>query len=309
MSAIHPTLTQAGLLRVEYVIGEIAVDVDTLANKAATLEAHQMPDLKEVWGWEYCRKSARDSLALAIDTATRSIGSDIDPGDIDALVVCCGDRLNYYEQNRFVAQLAGALRLDRFQSHWLGGSGCVTLFSAVKLASGMVATGTARNVLVVAVDSVPDDTMRFQRFGVLSDGACSFIVADRDRADFAIVDTVVLSSTRTLEKTDDFQAKCALVHEALDRFGHPHGYDFDRVEAMFVANVFLPIQELEMSLLPVDGMLADQGNTARYGHCYAADPFINLVDFYRRPGNDSVRVSLMTATAHGHFGIIGLERR
>jgi 3-oxoacyl-[acyl-carrier-protein] synthase-3 len=308
VSAIESGLAQAGLARVQYVIGEIAIDVDSLPNKTAVLEAHQMPNIKEVWGWEYCRKSSRDALALAIDTSARSLGNAIAPGEIDAIIVCCGDRLNYYEQNRFIAQLAGALQLDRFQSHWLGGSGCVTLFSAVKLASGMVATGAAQNILVVAVDSVPDDSMRFQRFGVLSDGACSFIVTDRNRADFAIIDTMVLSSTRTLEKTDDFQAKCALVHEALDRFGQPHGYDFDRVEALFVANVFLPIQELEMSLLPADGSLVDHGNTARYGHCYAADPFINLVDFYRRPENSCVRASLMTATAHGHFGIIGLER-
>lgn len=302
------SVKQTGLSCVEYVIGEIELDVDALPNKADVLAAHQMPDMKELWGWRTCRKTAYDPAALAIAAARRTLMGKVGAGAIDALIVCCGEPLNYFGQNRFIAQFAEAVGLDRFTSQWLGGSGCVTLFAALRLASDMVSVGSARHVLVVAVDRVPDDAMRFQRFGVLSDGACSFVVTNRTGADFAIVDAIAMSATRTLEKSDDFQAKCDLMHAALERFGEGTNFDFSRVEALFCANVFLPIQELEISLLPMDGILPWQDNTARYGHCYAADPFINLIDFHREPQGRETRLSLMTATAHGHFGIVALER-
>lgn len=292
----------------EYVIGDVTLEVDLLPNKSEVLAANGMPDIKDVWGWEHCRRSDLRSVALASEAATRSLGRGIDPAAIDALIVCCGDRLNYYDQNRFLAELAGALTLGDFRSYWLGGAGCVTLFSAIGLARAMVTADAVRNVLVVGVDKVADDADRFQRFGVLSDAACSFVISDAARADFTLIDAVTISSARTLDRSEDFQAKCALIHAALERFGQPHGFDYGRVEAFLGANVFLPIQELELSLLPIDSSLAYLANTARYGHCYAADPFINLVDFYRDTGNRGVRTTLMASTAHGHFGIMALEK-
>lgn len=299
---------QTGIAHVEYVVGDVTLDVDQLPNKNEVLAANAMPDIKELWGWEHCRRSDLSSVALASDAASRSLGRGVDPASIGALIVCCGDRLNYYEQNRFLAELAGALKLGDFRSYWLGGAGCVTLFSAIGLARAMIVADAVRNVLVVGVDKVDDDADRFQRFGVLSDAACSFVVSSGAQVDFSLVDAVTISSTRTLDRSEDFQSKCELIHSALERFGQPQGFDYDRVEAFFGANVFLPIQELELSLLPIDSSLAYVGNTARYGHCYAADPIINLVDFYRDAGNRGVRTTLMASTAHGHFGIVGLEK-
>lgn len=301
-------IQRIGIAHVEYVIGEIILDVDSLPNRSEVLAANRMPDVKDVWGWEHCRRSDQRSVTLASQAASRTLAHGVDRSSIGAVIVCCGERLNYYEQNRFLAELGGALDLGEFQSYWLGGAGCVTLFSAVGLARALLATGAVTNVLIVGIDKVADDAHRFQRFGVLSDAACSFIVGDAQRAEFTLIDAVTLSSSRTLDRSEDFTAKCELIHSALDRFGRPQGFDFDRVEAIFGANVFLPIQELELSLLPIDSSLAYSDNIARYGHCYAADPFINLVDFYREPGNRSARTTLMASTAHGHFGIIGLER-
>ena len=299
---------RTGIAHVEYVIGDVTLDVDELPNKSDVLAAHGMPDVKEVWGWQHCRRSDLRPVALASDAATRTLAHGIDPAAIGALIVCCGERLNYYDQNRFLAELAGTLKLGDFRSYWLGGAGCVTLFSALGLARAMLTADAVRHVLVVSVDKVADDADRFQRFGVLSDAACSFVVSDAVHTDFSIIDAVTISSARTLERSEDFQAKCALIHSALERFGQPQGFDYDRVEAFFGANVFLPIQELELSLLPIDSSLAYLDNTARYGHCYAADPIINLVDFYRDSANSGVRTTLMASTAHGHFGVVGLEK-
>lgn len=298
-------MKHTGLSGITYEIGETDLDVEALPGKREMLAANDMPDMKDVWGWDRCRKTERAWLAFGIDAARRTL-ADTDPEDIDAVIVCSGQRCNYFQQNQLIAQLAQTLRLGEFQSHWLGGAGCVTLFAAICLANTAIASETARRVLVLAVDRVEEDMHRFQRFGVLSDAACSFMVHDAAQADFTLIDAKTLSSAATLSRTEDFQPKCQLVQSVLERFGGPQGFDFARVEAFLGPNVFLPIQELELSLLPVDYALAYQENTARYGHCFCSDPIINLVDFHATsPGRS---VSLMAATGHGHFGIVALER-
>jgi 3-oxoacyl-[acyl-carrier-protein] synthase-3 len=300
-------MKQTGLSGIAYVIGDVDLDVDALPNRRERLAAHDMPDMKQLWGWDRCRRSSGDALGLAAQSALRTL-ADTDPASIDALIVCSGERCNYFEQNHRIAALAQVLGLRQFQSHWLGGAGCVTLFAAVRLARSLVQTDAAQRVLVVTVDRVDDDSQRFQRFGVLSDGACSFVLHAQPQADFALLDAVVLSSSTTLSRSDDFKAKCDLIHAALERFGGAQGFDFERVGAFFGPNVFLPIQELELSLLPIDGALAQQDNTMRYGHCYAADPMINLVDYHaaRAPHGGT---DLLASTAHGHFGVLALQRQ
>lgn len=298
-------MKNTGLSGLAYEIGETDLDVDALPNKREVLAAHDMPDIKELWGWDRCRRTERDSVTLAADAARRTLAGT-DPADIDTVIICSGQPFGYFEQNHFIYQLALSLRLREFQPHWLGGAGCVTLFAGVCLARTAVACGRSQRVLVLTVDRTSEETQRFQQFGVLSDAACSFIVHDASKADFALIDAAVLSSTATLGRAEDFQAKCQLVHSVLERFSGSQGFDFARVEAFFGPNIFLPIQELELSLLPIDGALAYQENTARYGHCYSSDPIINFIDFHAAsPGRG---VSLMAATGHGHFGIVALER-
>jgi 3-oxoacyl-[acyl-carrier-protein] synthase III len=299
-----------GIFGPHYVVGELELDVELLANRKDVLSRYNMPDIKDLWGWGYYRKTQKSRIELACTTATATLEkSGLGPADIDALILCCCDGLNYHGQNQFLGELSGCLGLSYGFFTWVGGAGCASLFSAVEIAHSLVQGGAFKNALVIAVDKIDNDVERFQRFGVFSDAACSFIVSRSGAADFVILDAKVLSCPVSLRNGgEDFQDKCQLIYAMfarLERCAAPPS----SARAYFGSNVFIPIQELEMSVMPVEGLRMYQKNTARYGHCYAADPVINLLDFYADHANRETRSSVMVATAHGHFGVILLEKK
>jgi 3-oxoacyl-[acyl-carrier-protein] synthase-3 len=311
MEKAQHTQAIAGILAPAYVVGEIVLDVDSLPGKRERLAEYGMPDIKELWGWGSCRRTERSAADLASLAAADAFArSGVAPSAIDAVVLCRSDPGNYYEQNRFLGELSERLGVGPVFMTWVSGAGCASLFSAIKIATAFVTAGTFENVLVLTVDRIADDATRLQRFGILSDGACALLVTPAGRADFAIQGVAVRSSPASLANGgEDFQSKCELIQSVFEQLQNEASFDFHAVSSLFSSNLHLPVQELETSALPLDGLVAYHGNIARYGHCYAADPVINLVDFYSDFSNSRVSHSIMASTAHGHFGMILLERR
>jgi 3-oxoacyl-[acyl-carrier-protein] synthase-3 len=294
-----------GMLAPAYVLGEEELSVDSLANRQFVLRQYNMPDDSGLWGWGYYRKTRSSRAQLACASMSKTISqSGLSATDIDALIVCCGDGLNYYGQNLFISEVAGALGVRSGFLTWIGGAGCASLFSAVQVARSLVCSGSCTNVLVIA-----EEADRFQRFGVFSDGACSFIVRKDAEIDYEILGVEVSFSLASLTAAgQDLGQKCQLIYDVLDRLTARAAVLLDG-SAFFSSNVFLPIQELEFSVMPVKGLITDRTNTARYGHCAGADPLINLIDFHLAAEHRAVSRALLTSTAHGHFGAILLEPR
>jgi 3-oxoacyl-[acyl-carrier-protein] synthase-3 len=300
-----------GIVAPRYVVGELEIEVEKLSRKREILSEYNMPDIKEIWGWEFYRKTEKSLVDLAYESAARTLqDSGLAPTEIDALILCCCDGLNYHQQNQFEGQLSTRLGLGYAFVSWIGGAGCASLFSAMKVAMSLVAGQACKNVLIVSADKIDSDDARLQRFGVLSDGACSFIVVRSEKVEFSIKGVKVLSCPSALKNGgQDFQEKCQLIYSVFDKAGKEIGFDFSKTEAFFSSNIFIPIQEVELSVMPVNGLAGFQKNTAKFGHCYAADPIINLIDFYSDRDNHGIRMAAMASTAHGHFGLVLLERR
>ncbi len=298
-----------GILAPSYVLGEEELKVDSLASRKAVLERYKMPDRHELWGWDCYRKTNRSRTELAHESVNATLArGGVATSDIDALIICCGDGLNYHAQNRFVSELSERLDLRCDFVTWIGGAGCASPFSAVKIARSLVLGDAYRNVLVITVDKVDNDAARFQRYGVFSDGACSFIVRGAGAVDFAVVGAEVSTSLSSLRNGgQDLAQKCQLIQSVFKRLEGAATFPFAG-SAFFGSNVFLPIQQLELSVMPVKGLVAYRRNTARYGHCSGGDPFINLVDFYADADACSPTTSVLASSAYGHFGAILLER-
>ena len=297
-----------GILAPAYVLGEEELSVDALPNRDSVLRRYNMPDDPALWGWQCYRSTRRSRAEFAAASASKTVSqSGLRAADIDALIICCGDGLNYYAQNEFITEFAGALGVRSGFVTWAGGAGCASLFSGVQIARSLVCSGWCTNALVTAVDKLDDDTERFQRFGVFSDGACSFIVRKAPTIDYTILGVEVSFSLASLTVAgQDLGQKCQLIYNVFERLMAHTGTPLDG-SAFFGSNVFLPIQELEFSVMPVKDLITYRGNTAHYGHCASADPFINLIEFYQAPEHRSVNRALLTSTAHGHFGAMLLE--
>lgn len=298
-----------GILAPSYRLGEEQVLVETIVNRKAVLGRYNMPDKQAFWGWGWFRRTKRSRAELACETARDTIArSRLSAADIDALIVCCGDGLNYHAQNLFISELSSDLDLDCDFVSWIGGAGCASLFSAVASAKRLVLEGAFQNVLVINVDKLEDEDARFQRYAVFSDGACSFIVRGGGEVDFTIAGVAVSSSLAYVRNQgQDVGNKCQLIYSVFERLAGEVAFPFAG-SALLASNVFLPIQDLELSVMPVDGLVAYRSNTARYGHCSGSDPVINLVDFYADSTHRATQTSVMMSSAHGHVGVMLLER-
>ncbi|MEX1830109.1 hypothetical protein [Luteibacter sp. CQ10] len=300
-----------GIVGLGYVLGEHSLPVDGIDGRMEVMREYRMPDRQALWGWDRFRRTERSRADLAAESAAGTLArGGIDPGEVDALIVCCGDGLNYHAQNLLTGELSKRLGLNCEFVSWVGGAGCASLFSAARLARSLVIADAFRNVLVVGVDKVDDEAIRFQRYGVFSDSACSFVIRGEGPVDFTVAGIAVASSLSSLNGAgQDLAQKCVLIQSVFERLAPVKGNFPYAGSVFFGSNVFLPIQDLERSVMPVDGLVHERGNVASYGHCAGADPFINLVDFYARGDNDGVTRSVLGSSAHGHFGVMLLERR
>lgn len=299
-----------GIKGAAYELGEVIGVVDELANKNELLIEFEMPNISELWGWENYRKSERSLAQLATASAEKTLqAANKSAADIDTIMICSCTPLNYQQQNDILGEVYQSLGLPFVLSLWVGGAGCASLFSAVGQAKSMIENGDAKQVLVITTDKITSEHHRFQRYGVLSDGAASFIVTADEQADFSILGDMVLSSPEALYSPQKgFQQKCTLIHAVFERFTEKYADDLSDVEAVLASNVFNPIQEIELSVMPFEDANCYEDNNLRYGHCWAADPVINLVDLCNDPVHQDDKKLLLSTTAHGHFGLVALIR-
>ena len=297
-----------GILAPAYVLGEEEKSIDALVTRDALLDSYRMPDNKKLWGCDRYRKSRRTGAELASATARITLErGGLRAEDIDALILCCGEGLNYHAQDRFTGQLSQVLGLRSAFVTWIGGSGCTSLFSAVQVARVMVLGGVCRNALVIAVNKIASDEERFQRYGVFSDGACSFVICNEAPFDYSILAVEASSTLQSLGRPEqDLGDKYQLIYDTFAKL--TRRAPFAAADSVLLgSNVFLPIQDLELSVMPLNGIATYRNNTVRYGHCAGADPIINLIDYFREGPDAEIRYAVLAATAHGHFAAMLLQ--
>jgi 3-oxoacyl-[acyl-carrier-protein] synthase-3 len=302
---MHSTV---GLLAPRYVVGEHEVSVETIDNRLDVLRQHDMPDVKELWGWDTYRRTDLDLVELTATCVNQTLAdAGLRPGQIDHVIALGwdGDGFDQTEQSPFIEALSE--RLDfRGKVTLIKRVGCAWMAFAIHHAKMLLDQGS-HHVLVVTAGKLADDAQRFQCYGVISDSACSFVLTDQP-AEFTVCGVAVKSSSTPQESVaDDFQGKCELIYAAFEELNASTEFDQENLAALFGNNTFLPVQELELSAMPVDGMLAYQTNTTRYGHCFAADTIINLIDYHAEHPQSPTTNTLLAPSSYGHFGLVLLK--
>ncbi len=234
----------------QYVLGELESDFSTIDNLQARAEEFRMVPEPELWGWGSVFRTERSLEEMAIDSGSATLrAAGVDPSSVDALVLCCTDVPGPARAHgRFVETILTGIRLGDIAFYGLNLNRCVNLLAALDVASSLVASGRYRRVLVITTDRVRDEEDRVLPYALLSDGAASCIVA----ADG--------------EGRDRYQ----LISPLEMRLGD--------VSGLMHANIFKPLvvmKERQAGFTP-EQIYTD--NIARVGHCFAADPLINLVD-------------------------------
>jgi 3-oxoacyl-[acyl-carrier-protein] synthase-3 len=267
-----------------YVLGEVELGHAGIENLAELAARFKMAPSAGLWGWGGLRVTERDLEDLAVDSGTATLrATGLDPAAVDALVLCSNRIPGPAEDHgRFVQRVLTGIGLGDIACYGQFLNRCVNLLAGLDVARALVASGRHRTVLLITTDKVAPGAARMSQFALFSDGAASCIVTtevvqdEAERSGFMLRGCAVAQQTAELEWTSQISAD--LARAVTGALLAPHGLKLGDVAALLHANLFKPVlmmKERQAGFSP-DQLYLD--NIPRLGHCFAADPLINLVD-------------------------------
>lgn len=262
-----------------YALGEIEADHTSIEELPALAREFQMPPEATLWGWGAIRRTERDLEELAIETGAATLrAAGLTPDAVDALMLCSTRIPGPSEgHGAFVERVLTGLGLGDIPFYGQTLNRCVNLLAAIDVAAAFVASGRYRRVLVITTDRVAGEAPRMTNFALFSDGAASCVVSGgEDGGGYRLVACATAQDAATLEWSNELSSD--LSRTVNQRLLEPLGMKAGDVDGLLHANIFRPLvvmKERQAGFTPTQLYL---DNIPRIGHCFAADPLINLVD-------------------------------
>jgi 3-oxoacyl-[acyl-carrier-protein] synthase III len=290
-------MSTAYLSGASYVLGEREADYTAIDNLDELTEKLGLAPNPGLWGWGSIRISERDLEEMAADTGAATLrAAGLDASSIDALVLCSNRIPGVAEgHGRFVQRVLTGIGLGDIPCYGQYLNRCVNMLAGLDVARAFVASGRHRRVLLITTDRVAEGADRMSQFALFSDGAASCVVtadgrdgdggtggdhdsSDRDssRECFELLGCATAQDTASLEWTS--QISSDLARTVSDALLGPASLKLGDVSALMHANLFKPLlvmKERQAGFSPAQLYL---DNIPRFGHCFAADPLISLVD-------------------------------
>jgi len=263
-----------------YVLGEVEADYTAIENLSELADRFSLAPNADLWGWGGIRTTARDLEELAVDTGLATLrAAGIDAASIDALLLCSNRIPGPAEgHGRFVADVLTGIGLGDIGCYGLNLNRCVNLLAGLDVSRALVASGRYQRVLLITTDKVAPGADRMSQFALFSDGAASCVVAaDAGTADsYELLGCATAQKTATLDWTN--QISSDLAREVNERLLTPHDLKLGDIAALLHANLFKPLVVMKERQAGFSTEQLYTANITRIGHCFAADPLINLVD-------------------------------
>jgi 3-oxoacyl-[acyl-carrier-protein] synthase-3 len=273
-------MTMAYISGTSYVLGEREVgyaDIPGLPELAASFGL--VPDPR-LWGWGTIRATRRDLSDLAAESVRATLkAAGAEPSSVDALVLCSTRIPGPADDHGiFMANVLTGAGLGDIPFYGQGLNRCVNLLAAIDLAGAFVLSGRYRRVVVVTVDAVAQGSPAMSPFALFSDGAASCLVAadPGDDDSYELLGCAIAQDTASMDSTSQISSDLARVVN--DRLLAPCRMKLGDVAALMHLNLFKPLLVMKERQAGFREQQLYLGNIGRIGHCFAADPLINLVD-------------------------------
>jgi 3-oxoacyl-[acyl-carrier-protein] synthase-3 len=279
------SLTRVFLSAPRYVLGEIELDHSEIGNLPERAEEFGMPRRPELWGWGKVHRTEKSLETLAIECGTATLrGAALDPVSVDALVLCStrfpGDAETH---GNFVETIVTGLGTGNHDVMGMTLNRCTNLLAGLRVAQALIAGGSHRRVLVITTDRVADETTRMRNFALFSDGAAACLVTDTD-GEYELVASGAAHDTTAMDWSHEISADLSRrVNEALLT---SRDMKLDDVDGLMHSNIYKPVVMMKELQAGFSASQLCTGNIERFGHCFAADPVVNLAD---RDAADRIR--------------------
>jgi 3-oxoacyl-[acyl-carrier-protein] synthase-3 len=269
----------------------------------------------EAAGLKYFMDSDESVCAMATRAARQTLdATDIAPADIDVVVIASDSTNNSRAQFRELAGFLGELGLERAYPFNVSLCDCANLIAGIAVAHGLVASGEARNALVVAVDLArlvqPQTRVIGSGLAVASDGAASALVSSVTAEGFAIESVAQLTSRSLMapevEDPSQLTARVGLHRDLFEKLfaGKVRAGDVTQV---FPSNFTRPVLRV---FLADSGFTQEQlylRNVGRIGHCLSCDSLINLRDYMQQTPVERDQAFVLLGSGVSQLGAVLLR--
>lgn len=261
-----------------YVLGELEEDHSTIVNFAERVAEFRMKPKASLWGWGMIRRTERSIESMAVETGAATLAAaGLDPAAVESVVLCStGFPVGTGVHGAFVERILTGLGIADADFVGVGINRCTNLLAGVQVADAFVRSGRHRRVLVITTDRVTDETTRMEKFALFSDGAASCLVTDDHPGGFDLLACATANRAAELDWSNEINpALAAQVNEQLLK---PFDLTVAELAGLMHTNVYKPVVYLKEMQAGFAAAQLYLDNITRLGHCFAADPLINLVD-------------------------------
>lgn len=269
-----------------YVLGEIECPHADLPGFADQARRYRMPPAPELWGWGGVRRTELSVAELAVRAGRASLAAaGVHPDEVDAVLLCC----TRFEggpdtHGGFVAEVMAGLGLPAAACTGITLNRCAGLLAGIDLATAWVTARRHRAVLVITADRVADEEDRFEQFALFSDGSAACLVADTRHGGGAYDILGCACAQRNADLDWSHEISPELSRRVNDELAKVTGVATGEIAGLLHANLFLPLIGMKERQAGFTVTQLDTANVTRFGHCFAADPLINLADLAERGG-------------------------
>lgn len=303
----NPQPQCAKITALHYVLGEQTVHYNELADWQQRAAELSMPAMPEVWGWGSVYRTTSSYVQLAVKCAQKSL-AEISAQEVDTIIFCSTSiPADPDEQTQLLCTLAESLSLNHVEIVGVTLGRCTNLLKGLRLAQARINSGQSRQILVIASDCIMNERKRLENFALFSDGAASCLVCHREELGpgFDIIASAEKQDTCLIPQGLSAELAKAVNQQIFNETK----FTLADVHKLFHTNVYFPLCNLKerQAGYSVEQLFMD--NITRVGHCFSADPLINLIDSVNKHGLPEEGLFQLAASIPGARASVLLQKR
>ena len=264
-----------------------------------------LPANTKMLGCRYFYEARQPLEEMISATMTRTLANAaLDASEIDAFVFASARHTQASLDRSFVQRLLQDHGLKRAMPLAVSLQECLSMLTAIDVATRSLQDEDMRNALVVCFDVTPSGDARVQPYGVLSDAASSCILS-KSEGGLQVLGYASGYEWQGATGADDFNVRNRLGQSVLRKSLQRAGLQQHQVSRVFSTNFFEPISKVYAAALSLNQVYTR--TAASYGHCACSDPIINMLDYLQSNPAASGEHFMLQSYAPGFMAMLPLR--
>lgn len=298
-------MSVVALRSLSFELGSTQREVLSINDVEGQFKRAGLPANTKMLGCHYFYEARQPLEDMISATMSRTLAhAEIEASEVDAFVFASARHTPESMDRAFVQRLLQRHDLKRAMPLSVSLQECLSMLTAIDVATRSLQDEDMRNALVVCFDLTTSDDERVAPYGVLSDAASSCILSKGDGG-LQVLGYASGYDWQGATGTDDFNVRTQLGQSVLKKSLQRAGLQQQQLSKVFSTNFFEPISKVYAAALSLKQVYTR--TAASYGHCACSDPIINMLDYLQSNPAASGEHFMLQSYAPGFMAMLPLR--